>query len=78
MMRALKKDICGLKAPGVLIKDVDLMIIDTCVPPSLLYASLYWVQNVERDHNVPRLCNPIYSFMLEYFPHWLKLLAITG
>jgi hypothetical protein len=78
MRNTLKKDICGLKEPGVLIKDIGRELIDACVTPPLRYACLYWVQHVERSHSSATLQNAIDSFMREQILYWLEVLALVG
>ncbi len=78
MTRTLKKDICCLKQPGVLMRDIGRGRINACVSPSLRYACLYWAQHVERSHSLATLQNPINGFMREHFLHWLEVLALVG
>jgi hypothetical protein len=47
MRETLKKDICGLKDPGVLVNEISRDLIDACMPPPLRYTCLYWVEHVE-------------------------------
>jgi hypothetical protein len=78
MTKMFKKDICSLAEPGALVKDVDRGWIDACVPPSLRYACLHWVQHVEQSQDLQTLRNPINSFMRGQFLHWLEVLALIG
>jgi hypothetical protein len=77
MTEALKKDICGLKDPGVLVNYISQDLIEACVPPALRYASVYWVQHVEQSHNLLILLHDIDSFLHGHFLHWLEVLALT-
>jgi hypothetical protein len=78
MTKTLKKDICGLKVPGVLLEDIDRERIDACVPPALRYACVYWVHHVEQSNSSAALQNPINSFIREHYLHWLEVLALIG
>jgi hypothetical protein len=41
MENMLKRDICGLGSPGILLDDIDPNRIQQCIPPELQYACLY-------------------------------------
>jgi hypothetical protein len=78
MTKTLKRDICRLIAPGVLLNEVSRELIDAHVPPSLRYACLYWVEHVKQSLNSLGFQNTIDSFMREHFLHWLEVLALIG
>jgi hypothetical protein len=78
MTKTLKRDISGLKAPGVLLKEVSHELIDARVPPSLRYACLYWVRHVGQSAVAQRLHNLIDSFIRQHLLHWLEVLALIG
>jgi hypothetical protein len=74
----LRRDICGLKYPGVLMKDIPQDLRDTCVPLQLRYACLYWVRHVECSQNTQSLEKPINEFLKKHFLHWLEALSLVG
>jgi hypothetical protein len=78
MTKTLKKDICGINDPGVLVKDVGVELIDAYVPPSLRYACLYWGQHVQQSQHSPMLLVSVHSFMHEHLLHWFEVLALIG
>jgi hypothetical protein len=63
MTKTLIKDICRLRDPEVLIKDIDQEQIDACVPLAFCYACVYWVHHFEQSHRLAALQNPINSFI---------------
>jgi hypothetical protein len=74
----LKRDICGLKNPGVLLKDIPQNLRDTCVPLELRYACLCWVRHVERSQTAQILQEPITMLLKKHFLHWLEALSLVG
>ncbi len=76
MSEHLRKDICGLKAPGVLLSDVDRREIDRCLTPSLQYACCHWTHHVLRapEHFVDY--NSIVDFLHVHLLHWLEVLSL--
>jgi hypothetical protein len=74
----LRKDMCGLRHPGVLVNDVPQNRRDTCIPPELRYACLYWVRHVDRSQNTQQLEEPIHQFLMKHFLHWLEALSLVG
>jgi hypothetical protein len=74
----LRRDMCGLNHPGVLLKDIPQDLRDACVPSQLLYACLYWVRHVEHSENAQALETPIHKFLKKNFLHWLEALSLVG
>jgi WD40 repeat protein len=78
MSTTLKKDICGLRAPGSLVKDVSSHRVEQCLPPGLQYSCLYWGQHLVKS------CTDIYDndfihrFMEQHLLHWLEALSLMG
>jgi hypothetical protein len=77
MTTCLKKDICGLREPGVLRNDVSKELVDAHISPSLRYACLHWVEHVKQSDNPQLFQNPVNSFFRERFPHCLEVLALS-
>jgi len=48
MSQTLKKDICGIHAPGSQASQVKSSHIQKYLPPEVQYACLYWVQHLQR------------------------------
>jgi hypothetical protein len=78
MSERLTKNICRLRGPGALTKTISQEVIDECVPPSLRYACLYWVQHIQSARNPEALRGFVSSFMAVYFLHWLEVLRLIG
>jgi hypothetical protein len=49
MSTYLKQDICGLGTPGVLPSDVDSNRIRDRLPIEVQYASVYWIQHLQKS-----------------------------
>jgi hypothetical protein len=49
MSDKLKRDICGLHAPGTLAGEVKHDRIEQCLPAELQYACQYWVQHLQKS-----------------------------
>jgi hypothetical protein len=74
----LRKNICFLKGPGVLTRDIKQELAEKYIPPPLRYACLSWVQHILLSKNAQTLQNPVMSFMREHFLHWLEVLGVIG
>lgn len=78
MRTMLKRDICDLKAPGILAADVDQSRIERCIPPALQYASLYWAQHYRRSGAFLGDHDTAYYFLKEHYLHWLEVMNLMG
>ncbi len=76
MTKTLVKDICGLREPSVLHKDIHQEWLNACIPAPLRYACRYWVQHVKHSHNKDTLQGAINSFLFKHFLHWLEVLHL--
>ena len=77
MSTSLKRDICGLCTPGVLATDIEISIVEQCIPPEVQYACLYWVQHLQCS-GVQLYDNDVYQFLQEHFLHWVEALSLMG
>jgi hypothetical protein len=78
MTKCLKRDICCLSEPGVLMEDVRQELVDAYISPSLRYACLYWVQHVRQADNPHDFKNMVSGFLRERLLYWLEVLSISG
>ncbi|RYO27977.1 Vegetative incompatibility protein [Alternaria arborescens] len=78
MRRMLKRDICGLQSPGVLVTDVDQSCIERCIPPELQYACLYWAQHCRQSGMLLGENDTAYHFLKEHYLHWLEAMNLMG
>jgi hypothetical protein len=76
MFNSLRRDICGLNAPGALASAVGSSRIEQCLPADLQYACCYWVQHLQRSE--ARLCDndQVHKFLQKHFLHWLEALGL--
>jgi hypothetical protein len=74
----LKQDICGLNHPGKLRSDIDQDTIDTCFPPHVRYACLYWVFHLKESRGRIRVDDETHSFLTKHLIHWLEALSLLG
>ena len=78
MSTGLKRDICGLREPGTLTKDVQANQIKQYLPAELRYACLYWVQHLQKS-GIPLTDNDqVHRFLQEHLLHWLEALSLMG
>jgi hypothetical protein len=77
MSDRLKRDICGLRAPGTLASEVESGRIEQCLPSELQYACQYWVRHL-RGNQILLLDNgPVHAFLREHLLNWLEALSLT-
>jgi hypothetical protein len=72
----LRKDICGLHAPGTLVGEVEEDQIDQCLPAELQYACRYWVQHLQRSSAPLHDDEQVHIFLREHLLHWLEALGL--
>jgi hypothetical protein len=78
MSKHLKTDICSILGPGTPRSAIDTERIRECLPPELQYACLYWGDHLRQakirlDHN-----DPVYSFFIRHFLHWIEAMSLMG
>lgn len=78
MSSSLKKDICGLEAPGVLVKDVASSRVKKCLTPEVRYACLYWIQHVQKSGARLRDNDQVHQFLELHLLHWLEAIGWIG
>lgn len=77
LMSALKKDICGMHAPGSQVSQVESGHLQECLPPEVQYACLYWVQHLQKSGS--QACdNEAHQFLQDHLLHWLEALGWMG
>jgi hypothetical protein len=77
MSTSLKRDICGLRAPGVLVTDIQISIVEQCLPLEVQYACLYWVQHLQCS-GAQLYDSDVHQFLQEHFLHWVEALSLMG
>lgn len=78
MSKMLKRNICGLQTPGILVKDVDPELIKLRIPPDLQYACLYWVEHYRQSGIRLSDGDSIHGFFKKYFLYWLEVINLIG
>src|SRR4029077_18509385 len=78
LMSTLKRDICGLCTPNILISDIDTNQVKEHLRPEVQYACLYWIQHVLKSGDQLRDGGPVHEFLKEHFLHWLEAMALIG
>jgi len=78
MSSALKQDICGVSAPGMLVTEIERHKVEQSLPPSLQYACLYWVQHMQKSGTQLRDNDQVHGFLQEHLLHWLEALGWMG
>ncbi|KAK4221917.1 hypothetical protein QBC38DRAFT_376227 [Podospora fimiseda] len=76
--RLLKKDICGLQAPGKLRSEIDQQAIKANLPPEIQYACQYWVHHLKESKGTASDGGLVHSFLTSHLLHWLEVLCIIG
>ena len=77
MSDRLRRDICGLRAPGVFVRDVEHDRIGQCLPAELQYACHYWVQHLQESETQLLDNGQVHVFLQEHLLHWLEALSLT-
>lgn len=78
MSQTLKKDICGLHAPGYQATQVKSSRIQRCLPAEVQYACLYWIQHLQRSGNKAYDGKEAHRFLQAHLLHWLEALSLMG
>jgi hypothetical protein len=74
----LRKDICRLKMPGTLRKDIDKRTIDGCLLPEVQYACFYWIYHLKESKSKIQDGDQAHQFLKRHFLHWLEALSIIS
>ncbi|KAH0534090.1 hypothetical protein FGG08_007309 [Glutinoglossum americanum] len=84
MSKGLKRDICGLRAPGALARELKSEEVDKHLPRYIQYACCYWVYHfLEIYHLQPDQLGScdhqqVHEFLQIHFLHWLEALSLMG
>lgn len=75
MSASLKKDICGLHTPGVLVTDVASTRVEQCLPPEVRCACLYWIRHLQEGNAQLHDNDQVHHFLQIHLLHWLEALG---
>jgi hypothetical protein len=76
LLSHLKKDICSLGLPGILIGEVKLEKVKQSIPTEVQYACLYWVHHLQRSCLDNSLLEANYTFLTQHLLYWLEALSL--
>ena len=74
----LKEDICDLRTPAKLRREVNKHTIDACLPSDIQYACQYWVYHLKQGRGIICDDDQVHSFLTHHFLHWLEALSFIG
>ncbi|KAK4144138.1 uncharacterized protein C8A04DRAFT_36800 [Dichotomopilus funicola] len=74
----LKKNVCGLRLPGIRRSEIDQKIINTNLPPDVQYACRYWVYHWKESKCLIRDGDLVDHFLKRHLLHWLEVLGLLG
>lgn len=78
MSDKLERDICGLRAPGTLARDVQGDRIEQRMPAEFQYACRFWVQHLQKSETKLVDNGPVHIFLQEHLLHWFEALSLIG
>ena len=72
----LKRDICNLHVPGILVEGVDWSLVKQHLPTELQYACQYWTQHLQQSGQHCPDNSPVHLFLRQHLLHWLEALSL--
>jgi NACHT domain len=72
----LQENLCGLKYPGQLRREVNRTLIDERLTPAFQYACRYWVYHVQQSKISIHDDDEVHVFLQKHFLHWLEALSL--
>ena len=76
MSDSLRRDVCGLRRPDILINEVDNSIVDRHLPAHVQYACCYWVHHLKESGAFLKDNKQVHMFLQGHFLHWLEALSL--
>ena len=74
----LRRDICNLLKPGTLRNEIEEETLNSCLPPELQYACLYWIEHLECSQQRIADGDTVHIFLEMHLLHWLEAMSLTG
>jgi len=78
MSDSLRRDVCRLRRPGTLTREVDNDIVGRYIPAHLQYACCYWVHHLKESGGPLKDNDQVHTFLQGHFLHWLEALSLMG
>lgn len=76
MSTSLKKDICGLGAPSVLVTNMGSSRVEQHLPLEVQYACLYWVEHLQKCGAQFYDDDRVHQFLEKHLLHWLEAFSL--
>jgi hypothetical protein len=74
----LRENLCNLSYPGQPRREINLTMIDKCLPPDFQYACRYWVHHVQYSMVRIHDDDEVHVFLQKHFLHWLEALTLMN
>jgi hypothetical protein len=74
----LRKDVCGLRRPGVLASEVEKCKVENCLRPAVQYACCHWATHLHGARVSLHDGDRLHTFLRDHFLHWLEALSLMG
>ncbi|KAL1964566.1 hypothetical protein VTN77DRAFT_6863 [Rasamsonia byssochlamydoides] len=74
----LRKNICTLRAPGILAEEVERDQIKKFISAEVQYACRYWARHLQQSSICYPLLDKAYTFLKKHLLHWLEVLSLLG
>ncbi|KAK6332563.1 hypothetical protein TWF730_004223 [Orbilia blumenaviensis] len=78
LSRTLKRDVCGLKAPGIFASDIEPALRQQSISASVEYACKYWVHHLKAGRCPLENDGVVHIFLQVHLLHWLEATSILG
>lgn len=76
VMSALRKDICGVKNPGILVEDVKPIVVTQHLSAALQYSCRYWLDHSEHGQVSLDDNGQVHNFLRGYCAFWLEAMSL--
>ncbi|RYP30496.1 hypothetical protein DL767_006237 [Monosporascus sp. MG133] len=74
----LKRDICGLRRPAILVSEVEPDVVVRHLLLELQYSCLYWVHHLQLGREPQHDDGAVHAFLQHRMLHWLEALCLIG
>ena len=74
----LSENMCHLRRPDALWKEVDVNTLEQALPSHVQYACRYWVGHIEFIERDKRDNGKIFAFIKSIFLYWLEVMSLLG
>jgi len=77
MSEFLRRDVCGLRRPGTLMREVENDIVGRHIPAHVQYACCYWVHHLKEGGVSLEETGRVHIFLRKHLLHWLEALSLA-